>query len=72
MQRKKEGWPMAGVPDPLMQPPVPVEQVYGLGVAGPPAEQPERSPENPQPEAVQRENGEFSDQAVGRNVDVEA
>lgn len=63
---------MADVPDPLMQSPVPVEQVHGLGVAGPPAEQPERNPENPQPEAVQRENGEFSDQAVGRNVDVEA
>jgi hypothetical protein len=63
---------MADIPDPLMQPPVPVEQVRGLGVAGPPAEQPERNAERQPPETVQRENEEFSDQSVGRNVDVEA
>jgi hypothetical protein len=63
---------MSDIPDPLMQPPVPMEQVRGQGVVGPPVEQPERNPENASSQTVQRETEEFSDQSVGRNVDVEA
>jgi hypothetical protein len=51
--------------------PVPAEQVRGLSVAGPPAEPPEDRNAD-RGEAVQRESAEYSDESVGRNVDVEA
>jgi hypothetical protein len=51
--------------------PVPAEQVLGMGVVGPPVDQTEE--QAPSSEAsVQRESTEYSDEAVGRNVDVEA
>ena len=53
--------------------PVPAEQVRGIGVAGPPTVQPEEEVQDvTQQEAVQRESAEYSDEAVGRNIDIEA
>jgi hypothetical protein len=51
--------------------PVPAEQVRGLSVAGPPAE-PSEDVNADSGEAVRRESVEYSDESVGRNVDVEA
>jgi hypothetical protein len=50
--------------------PVPAEQVRGMGVVGPPVEQPEDQGSSREA-SVQRESTEYSDEAVGRNVDVE-
>jgi len=53
--------------------PVPDEQFIGLGVAGPPAVQPEEEVQEVSPDgAVQKESAEYSDEAVGRNIDIEA
>jgi hypothetical protein len=54
--------------------PVPVENVRGMGVAGPPVEQLENEVEEDaaQADAVQRESTDLSEEAVGRNIDVEA
>jgi hypothetical protein len=51
--------------------PVPAEQVLGMGVVGPPVDQPEDQ-DSSREASVQRESAEYSDEAVGRNVDVEA
>jgi hypothetical protein len=51
--------------------PVPAEQVQGMGVVGPPVEQPEEQDSSSE-SSVQRESTDYSDEAVGRNVDVEA
>jgi hypothetical protein len=51
----------------------PAQDVQAPEGTGQAARRPPQAPEEgPPPEAVQRENQEFSDQAVGRNVDVEA
>ena len=57
--------------DTVYNTPVPVEQVRGMGVVGPPVDQPENQPP-PGEGTVRRESNEYSDEAVGRNVDVEA
>jgi hypothetical protein len=60
---------MGDIPDTSGVMPIPEENVYGIGVAGPPAERPA---EPPAEEVIQKENAEYSDRAVGRNIDVEA
>ena len=54
--------------------PIQVENVRGMGVAGPPVEQPENEVEEDveQAEAVQRESADFSEESVGQNIDIEA
>jgi len=60
---------MSDIPDTSVVVPVTNENVYGIGVAGPPVELPE---EAVQEEAViQRENSEYSDEDIGRNIDIE-
>jgi hypothetical protein len=54
---------------------MPVENISGIGVAGPPSEPPEEEVAEgatEEPAAVQRENAEYSEEHVGRNVDIEA
>ncbi len=53
--------------------PLPPENVTGIGVAGPPADE-DRVPEEEMrtENNVQTENSEFSEEGVGKNIDVEA
>jgi hypothetical protein len=64
---------MGDIPDGASTAPIPAENIVGMGVAGPPAEQPEEEVEETTQEGtVQRESVEYSEEGVGRNVDVEA
>jgi hypothetical protein len=60
---------MGDIPNASGVMPIPEENVYGIGVAGPPAERPE---EPAAEEVIQKENAENGDEAVGRNIDIEA
>ena len=64
---------MGDIPDAAGQAPIPLENIQGIGVAGPPAEQ-DQAAEMPAEDAssIQRETPEYSEEAVGRNIDVEA
>jgi len=66
---------MGDIPDASLQSQMPVENISGIGVAGPSAEPPgEEATEVAASEeaAVQKESAEYSEEHVGRNVDVEA
>ena len=66
---------MGDIPDASLQSQMPVENISGIGVAGPSAEPPEEDVAEvsaAESEVVQRENAEYSEEHVGRNVDVEA
>jgi len=53
--------------------PVPPEDVTGIGVAGPPADEVEAPEEEvPTENTIQTENDEFSEEEVGNNIDVKA
>jgi hypothetical protein len=66
---------MGDIPDASIQGQMPVENISGIGVAGPPAEPPQEEGEEVSPDetaAVQTERGELSEEHIGRNIDVEA
>ncbi len=70
---------MGNIPDSSYTWPVPLENVTGIGVAGPPANEVEKPEQKEQVEntsqtekVVQTENSEFSEEEVGNNIDVEA
>lgn len=66
---------MGDIPDASVASPIPVENISGIGVAGPPSEPPEEEVTEAVPDetaAVQRESAEYSEEHVGRNVDIEA
>ncbi len=69
------GTEMGDIPDASLQSQMPVENISGIGVAGPSAEPPEEEAAEvaaDETAAVQRESAEYSEEHVGRNVDVEA
>ena len=49
-----------------------VENVTGIGVAGPPADETEVQEDVNTENTVQSENSEFSQEEVGNNIDVKA
>ena len=66
---------MGDIPDASSPSPIPPENISGIGVAGPPTEPPEEEVREAAPDetaAVQREGAEYSEEHVGRNVDIEA
>ena len=74
---------MGDILDASVQAPIPAENISGIGVAGPPAEPPEEEVAEAAPEevaeaapeeasAIQRETAEYSEEYLGRNVDIEA
>jgi len=66
---------MGDIPDALLQSQMPVENISGIGVAGPSAEPPEDETAEAAVEetgAVQRESTEYSEEYLGRNIDIEA
>ena len=67
---------MGDIPDASVQSQMPVENISGIGVAGPSAEPPEEEAveevSTEAASAVQRETIEFSEDHLGRNVDLEA
>jgi len=67
----ERGTEMGDIPDASLQSQMPVENISGIGVAGPSAE-PAEDVALDETTAVQRENAEYSEEYVGRNVDVEA
>jgi len=72
---EKGGTEMGDIPDASVQAPIPAENISGIGVAGPPVEPPEEEVPEAAPEetsAVQRETVEYSEEHLGRNVDIEA
>ena len=69
------GTEMGDIPDASLQSQMPVENISGIGVAGPPADPPDEEAAEiatDETAAVQRESEEYSEEHVGRNVDVEA
>jgi hypothetical protein len=65
---------MADTVDSTGAAPIPMENVQGIGVAGPPVKVPEEKPAGENAQAsntVQRETAEYA-QGVGENIDVEA
>jgi hypothetical protein len=70
-----KGEMMGDVPYGLVQAPIPAENIYGIGVAGPPPDLPEEEETEAAEEEttpVQRENAEYSEETIGQNIDVEA
>ncbi len=70
-----KGGKMGDIPDASVQAPIPAENIYGIGVAGPPPELPEEEvTEAAEEEAapVPRENAEYSEETLGQNIDVKA
>jgi hypothetical protein len=66
---------MGDIPDASLQSQMPVENISGIGVAGPSAEPSEEETAEVAVEetaAVQRESAEYSEEHLGRNIDVEA
>ena len=66
---------MGDIPDASLQSQMPVENISGIGVAGPSAEPPEEETAEAALEetaAVQRESTEYSEEYLGRNIDIEA
>ena len=66
---------MGDILDASVQAPIPAENISGIGVAGPPAEPPEEEVAEAAPEeasAIERETAEYSEEYLGRNVDIEA
>jgi len=64
---------LGDIPDSSYTWPVPPENVTGIGVAGPPADETVAPEEEMHSEStVQTEKNEFSEEGVGNNIDVEA
>jgi hypothetical protein len=66
---------MGDIPDASIQSQMPVENISGIGVAGPSAEQPDEETAEvavDETAAVQTESGEMSEEHIGRHIDVEA
>jgi hypothetical protein len=66
---------MGDIPDASVQAPIPAENISGIGVAGPPAEPPEEELTEVVPEetsGIEGETTEYSEEHLGRNVDIKA
>jgi hypothetical protein len=65
---------MGDISDASVQAQIPAENISGIGVAGPPSEPPEEEVSEAAPEdasTIQRETAGYSEEHLGRNVDIE-
>jgi hypothetical protein len=70
----ERGDEMGDIPDASVHVPIPAEDIIGLGVAGPSAEPPEEEVTEIVTEettVIQQETTGYSEEHLGRNVDIE-